>query len=964
MPIPKEIAALVRRFKDLEDQLRNSSYNETQTRREFLDPLFRALGWDIDNTAGHAANYKDVVHEDSLKISGATKAPDYSFRIGGTRKFFLEAKKPALRLKDHVDAAYQVRRYAWSAKLPLSVLSNFAEFVVYDTRVRPAQGDKPSTARTIYLTYDELPAKWDEIAGILSKEAILKGAFDKYVTSGRGKRGTSEVDDEFLKEIESWRDSLAKNIASRNDLSQGELNYAVQQTIDRIIFLRIAEDRGIEAYGRLRALVSKPLIYEKLIILFKDADDRYNSGLFHFDSETKRPTPPDRLSLGLAIDDKILKDILQSIYYPESPYEFSVLPTDILGHVYEQFLGKVIRLTAGGHAKVEEKPEVKKAGGVYYTPTYIVEYIVSKTIGALVRGKSPKIVKELRVVDPACGSGSFLLGAYQFLLDWYLKSYLTEGAQRHSKGARPKLFRGPTGDWRLTTRERKEILVRHIFGVDVDRQAVEVTKLSLLLKVLESESAESLGTNFKLFHEQALPDLDANIRCGNSLVGSEYFDGRLPLDDDEFGINAFDWHSEFPGVFGAGGFDAVIGNPPYAYRNATEESLRSHYQKYYVCCEGNFDLYKFFIERSLWLLNRGGLFGFIVSATFLVQPSFTKLRRLLLSEAALLELAPLGPGVFVDATVDTTILVGQKGKPKGMHKITVRSPRIPTQIAEAPVHVISQSRFAKNDALSFDYRLTEHGDRLVSKLFKKFPPIEKGYEFGVGINTGFIRDELVANRRVNAKYHPMVAGDGISRYGPVIQKGWIMYDADFVRRKGDRGRSLPAEHLLSSPKILVVRTRNLSLPVRVVATLDDEAHYNLNRLSNIVARKGFSLKGLLGILNSSLFNWIYSTRYFDYEIKPVYLRASPLADANDSELTKLVNAMLGFYARLPKAKTAHSRVFAERRIRELERRIDAKVFDLYGLTAAERKLVTNQLASLLALKGNSEGTALPTREEE
>lgn len=953
MAAPKEITTLIRHFKDLEHQLRHPTYNETQVRREFIDPLFRALGWDVDNSAGHAENYKDVVHEDSVKIDGGTKAPDYSFRIGGIRKFFLEAKKPAVRIKDDVEAAFQIRRYAWSAKLPLSVLSNFSEFAIYDTRTRPRPGDKASIGRTFYITLEELAGRWDEIASILSKEAILKGAFDKYAT-GKQKRGTSEVDNEFLKEIETWRELLAKNIALRNKLTSSELNFVVQQTIDRIIFLRIAEDRGIEQYGRLQLISGHSQIYSELAKLFKDADDRYNSGLFHFQTEKGRHTPADRLSLDLKIDDKVLKDILRSLYYPESPYEFSVLPTDILGHVYEQFLGKVIRLTGGGHAKVEEKPEVKKAGGVYYTPTYIVDYIVSKTVAPYLRGKTPKTLKHLHIVDPACGSGSFLLEAYQYLLDWHLSAYVSNNPSKHAKGARPKLFQGPKGDWRLTTSERKRILLAHIFGVDVDPQAVEVTKLSLLLKVLESESAESLGAVLRLFHERALPDLGGNIRCGNSLVGPDYTDGRLALGDDELSIHTFHWQTEFVDIFKTGGFDIVIGNPPYSYRNATEESLRPYYTEHYESCEGNFDLYKFFIERSLSLLKPEGLLGFIVSATFLVQPTFTKLRRLILDNAAIEELSPLGPGVFRDAAVDTTILIAKRGKPTATQKVLIRVPRNPTDLPDSSSYLVRQSRFGDNEGFAFDYRLTEEGGKLVAKLFKSFPNIESGYEFGVGINTGYIRDELVADRKLNSKYHPMVAGDGISRYGPVVQKGWIMYDADFVRSKGKLGRTLPAEHLLSSAKILVVRTRNLALPVRIIATLDKGAHYNLNRLSNIVARDGNSLEGLLAILNSKLFNWLYSTRFFDYEIKPVYLRASPLADANDPQLTRLVQTVLGFYALLPKQKTSHSRIFAERRIQNLESKIDERVFDLYGLTAMEKKLVNEQAAIFTMARTNGD----------
>lgn len=383
---PPKIRELVERFHQQIEQYKSGKYNEAQVRQEFIDPMFTALGWDMDNEEGNAEAYKDVIHEDAIKIGDATKAPDYAFRIGGHRKFFLEAKKPSVFIKEEIDPAYQIRRYAWSAKLPLSVLTDFEEFAVYDCRIKPDKNDKASTARVLYFKFTEYEGKWDEIANIFSKEAILKGSFDRFAESTKKKKGTAEVDDAFLAEIENWRDVLAKNIALRNaGISQRELNFAVQNTIDRIIFLRICEDRGIEDYGRLQAEINAEGIYKRLLEIFYKADDKYNSGLFHFKKEKGRESP-DELSTALKIDDKVLRDILASLYYPASPYVFAVLPADILGQVYEQFLGKVIRLTAGHQAKVEDKPEVKKAGGVFYTPTFIVDYIVKNTIGTLVAG--------------------------------------------------------------------------------------------------------------------------------------------------------------------------------------------------------------------------------------------------------------------------------------------------------------------------------------------------------------------------------------------------------------------------------------------------------------------------------------------------------------------------------------------------------------------------------------------------
>ena len=202
MVVPQAILDLVERFDLHRDSYLSPHYNETQVRREFIDPMFKALGWDVDNEKGFSEQWKEVVHEDAIKVGAATKAPDYSFRLGGRRLFFLEAKKPSINLKEDPSPAYQLRRYGWTAKLPLSILTDFEEFIVYDTRIRPAAGDKASKARILYIRYDEYPERWDEIASIFSPRAIQEGAFDKYVQSATKKRGTAEVDQAFLAEIE------------------------------------------------------------------------------------------------------------------------------------------------------------------------------------------------------------------------------------------------------------------------------------------------------------------------------------------------------------------------------------------------------------------------------------------------------------------------------------------------------------------------------------------------------------------------------------------------------------------------------------------------------------------------------------------------------------------------------------------------------------------------------------------
>lgn len=532
------IEKLAERFDYHIDGYKKGNFNETQTRTDYINPLFEALGWDINNKAGLAESYREVIHEDKIKISGSTKAPDYCFTVYGQKKFFLEAKKPSVLVKEAIDPAYQIRRYGWSAKMPISIISDFEEFAIYDCTIKPSPTDKASVSRIKYITFKDYIKEFDFLWDTFSKEMVLKGSFDKFVSSNKGKKGTSGVDAEFLKSLDSWRDLLARNIVNRNPgITEDELNYSLQKVIDRIIFLRICEDRGVELENQLYKSIGTNT-YQNLKVLFHSADLKYNSGLFDYKK--------DNITDNLNIDDKILKTIIEEMYYPKSPYEFSVLPVEILGHSYEQYLGKVIKITPGHRIKIEEKPEVRKAGGVYYTPQYIVDYIVKNTVGKLIAGKSPEDVAKIKICDPACGSGSFLLGAYQYLLDWHMQYYMNEPATgRFSGGQHPNL----TPDGNLTTAIKKKILINNIYGLDIDTNAVEVTKLSLMLKAMEGETEASIS-QLSFLHERVLPTLDNNIKSGNSLIDIDFYDSQIDFEPGaEKKIKPFNWQNAFPEVF-------------------------------------------------------------------------------------------------------------------------------------------------------------------------------------------------------------------------------------------------------------------------------------------------------------------------------------------------------------------------------------------------------------------------------
>ena len=993
MTAPKEILELIERFDNNRESYRSGTYNETQLRREFVDPFFGILGWDVNNEKGYAEAYKDVIHEDSIKIGGVTKAPDYCFRIGGTRKFFVETKKPSVNLKDDISPAFQLRRYAWSAKLSLSILTDFEEFAVYDCRVKPSKTDKASTARIMYMSNcADYAQHWDEIASIFSRDAILKGSFDKYIESSKGKKGTAEVDDVFLKEIESWRDMLARNLALRNpELSQRDLNFAVQCTIDRIIFLRICEDRGIERYGQLMALQNGDRMYERLCELFYRADERYNSGLFHFQKEKDRSESPDTLTPNLDIDNGALRDVIKNLYYPESPYEFSVLSADILGHVYEQFLGKVIRLTAGHRAVVEEKPEVRKAGGVYYTPTYIVDYIVKNTVGKLLKPETqnqkletltpkskikditPKDISKIRILDPACGSGSFLLGAYQYLLDWHRDWYVANDPEKWATGRSPALYqsgksevRSPkseTDNWRLTTAERRRILLNNIYGVDIDPQAVEVTKLSLLLKVLEGESEQTIVKQLKMFHERALPDLGNNIKCGNSLIGTDFYNinvetGFKPVstvdDEERRKVNPFDWEKEFPEIMKNGGFDAVIGNPPYGAElpESAADYLKNNFQTFVWRGES----YLVFVEQALRLIKWNGLFGYIIPDTYLNLGFTQSLRTFLLQNSKLREIVSLPSNVFTGTTVDTTLLFVEKmAKITTYHEsqvlVKIFNKKSSIRAVTQPNREFSISTKVWFEQKAFNVRSNIAETNIITRIegenktllhFAEMFYGIKAYQVGKGKppQTKEILEAkpFTSSRKKDATFLPFFDGKHISRYELLWeQNNWLKYGNWLAEPRQ------PQKY--EGEKILIRKIVGKTL----LATYVSETSYcnTLLFVLKIKSKITLSYYYLLGILNSQFIGWYFRKKFqisADDTFPQIMIRdilqfPIPYSDnIRHDRMVSLVDQMLSLHKQLSSSMADHEKTVIQRQIDATDQQIDQLVYELYGLTEEEIRI--------------------------
>jgi hypothetical protein len=660
------------------------------------------------------------------------------------------------------------------------------------------------------------------------------------------------------------------------------------------------------------------------------------------------------LLLKIKVDDKPLKDIFKNLYYPESPYEFSVLGADILGHVYEKFLGKVIRLTEGHRAKVEEKPEVRKAGGVYYTPTYIVDYIVKNTVGKLCEGKTPRQISTLRVLDPACGSGSFLLGAYQYLLDYHRDLYQKDGPQKHTK----QIYQGRGGQWYLTIQEKKRILLNNIYGVDIDPQAVEVTKLSLLLKVMEGENQDTLEKQMRLFKERALPDLGSNIKCGNSLIGPDFYSvgagHNLPLFDKEetYRINPFDWQKEFPEIMKRGGFDAVIGNPPYTYMISS--SQQDYFSKNYRHQNYQKDLYLLFLERYEYFLKSGGLLGVIVSNTWLQSVTYKKIRQYLTSHYYWLRILHLPEKVF-KATVDTHVLVFQKAdhrkRTDGLLNIDVRhegkiilSHILPWQDIPPtgdPINIIapieSQRLFSKIKRSSSPLMK-------ICIVYNGAKPFEKGK--GNPPQTEKIMKEKPYVREGNApnsRWSPLLRGSLIRRYQNIWNHDyWILYGPWLAAPRDPS--------IFDAPLKIMVRQTGDS----IIGTLVKQGFIGRDNLHIILPLDtNHDLRYILGIINSRLIDFAYrlvnpekgealaQVKKQHVEQLPIHIInfSNPADKTRHDKMVELVERMLTLHKQLPVAKTPDEKTRIQRQIDATDHQIDQLVYELYDLTEGEIKIV-------------------------
>jgi type I restriction-modification system DNA methylase subunit len=977
-----KLRALAAKFEKDKTHYLSKGYPEAQVRVDFLNPFFEALGWDIENKAQMPPHERDVLVELYPETTGR---PDYNFRINGETKFFVEAKAPSEDL-DNIKHILQAKTYAWSTKSVFFViLTDFEEFKLFDASLKPNpkypdEGLIYSFRYTDYL--DNAEKLWE-----LSKARVLEGALEALLPKDtRSKRLRIPPDKSFLEELTVWREKLAKDIYKRNPhFGVKLLNDVVQRLLDRIVFIRIAEDRRIRHDRGLWEIVAlwkeqgkrKPIM-SHLVDLFHQVNDDLNGDIFKRHACEKA-----------VVDSALLADIIENLYFPKSRYRFNAIGVELLGSIYERYLGSTIRVTPK-RAHVEEKPEVRKAGGVYYTPQYIVDYIVKNTVGKVIEGKSPKQIEKIRILDPACGSGSFLLGAYQYLIDYHLRWYREHPKERSTLHLIPYYAFSPD-EFVLPLKEKAKILRNNIFGVDIDPQAVEITMMSLYLKALEGER----GLLPRKQH--LLPPLSENVKCGNSLIGYDIFDqGELFDDEASSRINPFDWNSKSTGfgeIMERGGFHVVIGNPPYVRQEMLGE-FKDYFKNYYEVYHGTADLYAYFIEKGVSLLKEGGLFSYIVANKWMRANYGTPLRHWL-KKQGVEEITDFGDlRVFENVTTYPCIMRIRKGsrarKFIAAQVKTLDFGNLTDYVREQGYSVKRSSLDDKGWSL-----VNEKAQELLDKLRQVGKPLGDYVEGKIfrgiltGLNEAFVIDKETRGRLINEDpksaelIKPFLLGRDVKRYEPPVNSNRFLiftrrgvdikkypaihtYLSSFKKRlmpkpdnwKGDKweGRK-PGSYKWYEIQDTINYYEEFEKPTIIVPAIVNRASYAFdtdsaysNDKTTIVVTDDLYL---LALLNSKVVDFVMhsisSTKqggYFEY--KPMYLMhlpirtidfAKPDEEALHDKVVSLVKRMLDLHKKRAALPPCAERNKIEREIAVTDENIDDIVYELYGMTVEERQII-------------------------
>jgi len=984
----ERVSKLAQDFNSNKDFYLSAKYQEPEVRKDFIDKFFVALGWDVNHEKQKNPFEQEVKVERTVPTGKTQRRADYAFFIVPNFRdpsFFTEAKKPCRNI-DNPDDCFQTIRYGWNANTPIAVLTDFEQFLILDTRYRPdIDTAKAQIIKQYHYSHYQNSEKFAEIFYLFGRDVVANKSLEKFAETlpkrrgkakqrGLFKGGWQPVDESFLEELDGYRDELARNFKNHNPKLDGEmLTEVTQRTIDRLVFLRFLEDKLIETKNHVAELGDKGSPWIEFVALCRRLNNVYNGIVFRKHDILDEKT--------FKVDENQFADLCEELAHINSPYDFNSIPIHILGSIYEQFLGKVIIATAK-RAHVEEKPEARKAGGVYYTPVYIVSYIVDNTVGKLITGKSPAQIAKMRFADIACGSGSFLISMYDLLLryhrDWY--------NEHPNKAEKAGCVQRDDGFWHLSLKQKREILLNNIYGVDIDYQAVEVAQLSLYLKLLEEETTASARQYQLELRETLLPSMADNIKQGNSLIASDF--SLIP--EDLLRVRAFDWPVQFSAIMKAGGFDAIVGNPPWgaSFDELQLEYLRSKHNEIIVRM---IDSFMYFVHEGVNLLSTGGAFGMILPDVLLYQTDCQKLREFLTEQTSLTCICNMGD-VFKQVTRPACIIASVKKTNRKQNVLVADFSFLSKE--EKPDHLVEssnysqllQSKLLKVPGCLFptagltNFLLWEGINRCPSKRLAELVD-EDGIQRGVSpdLKEAFLVDRKTANEwgLEKEKLRPVLTGGKhVKRYDidrPDLLLIYTRREDDFhhlpkicsyinqfrkritCKEVKQKKHPLYSLHRARKEQIFVKPRKLLGVITEdeIVLALDDQQTFVTDGLYLFELKTGIDSRYVMGILNSRLFVAVYRLLSLEEgrvlaQVKPTVLAKLPIRTldlSNSEERTKhdrliaLVEKMTYLAPRLREVQMDSKRAVLQNAVKSTESQIDHLVYELYDLSKDEINIV-------------------------
>jgi len=840
---------------------------EESTKIHLILPLFKALGWNIN---------------DPREVDYEKHRTDAWFALDGKNQFVLEMKKINKTISEEDEQ--QVIDYAFNNRFNYAVITNFKEIIIMDPYL---EGTNVDNKIILKINYDEYLNRIGDLA-MLSKEGMKKNLLNQFEERTGRKRKISYVDQELLSSLMIWREQLIKELKIKINNKEIREDYA-QTILNRIIFIRHVEDtNGPFDYGSLAKISEKGNIIEKISKEFKLLDRIYDSDLFSqhsCDSKIK--------------DLKCLKYIVLGTYTSKNGnnYRFDQIPIDTIGSLYEQYIG---RIQYNKNSKTKQKVD-----GTYYTPTFITKKILENTLGEYIKSHTYNEIKKIKILDPACGSGSFLIEAYKYLCNYYKKQ-----------------------NKKLTWEIKKHILENNLFGIDIDRKAIQICRLNLMLNAYESNK------KFKKF---------INLKVGNSIIS----DPRISKD------KYFDWENNFYGINDKDHFDIIIGNPPYIFaRNkGFSKDEKKYFYKNYELAKYQLNTYLLFIENSFKHLKSKGHLGFIVPNTWLTINSFKELRKFLLINTRNLEIINIYDKVFPDANVDSCLLIFEKDFPNKIRLGEIKNSKY-SLIGKFKSDIFQE----KNDfIINFSLLKDKKKQKIMEKINKKTIQLcklatvksgLKAYEVGKGNPAQSEKMKNVriyhARKRKDIYYAKYLNGEDVQRYLINWSKEWLKYGENLAAPRN--------KTLFTSPRILV-RQIPSEPPYSINSVYTDK--YLLNDINSMVIYnfKKINPYFILGILNSKLTTfWFINTfdklqRGLFPQFKVNELERFPLPMANrkqQTEVAEKAKKLIELYKKLEENVPLDTYERTKAEILRSNREIDELTYSLFNLNKTEIKFIENQ----------------------